>query len=122
MITRWGMGELGLVAFRVDDQQPFLGYELAQRHEYSEATAAEIDLEVRGLLERSHEQVRRQLSESRQYLDRLVDALLEEETVGLDRLTQLLGPRPQAQNVIASDGRPAGSGESVSLPQIRPPR
>jgi cell division protease FtsH len=123
MITRWGMGELGLVAFRVDDQQPFLGYELAQRQEYSEATAAEIDLEVRGLLERSHEQVRRQLSESRQYLDLLVDALLEEETVGLDRLTQLLGPRPQAQNVIASDGRPAaGSGESVSLPQIRPPR
>jgi hypothetical protein len=51
-----------------------------------------------------------------------VDALLEEETVGLDRLTQLLGPRPQAQNVIASDGRPAGSGESVSLPQIPPPR
>jgi cell division protease FtsH len=122
MITRWGMGELGLVAFRIDDQQPFLGYELAQRPEYSEATAAEIDLEVRGLLERSHEQVRRQLSESRQYLDRLVDALLEEETVGLDRLTQLLGPRPQAQNVIASDGRSVASGESVSLPQIRPPR
>jgi cell division protease FtsH len=122
MITRWGMGELGLVAFRVDDQQPFLGYELAQRPEYSEATAAEIDLEVRGLLERSHEQVRRQLSESRQYLDRVVDALLEEETVGLDRLTQLLGPRPHAQNVIASDGRSVASGESVSLPQIRPPR
>jgi cell division protease FtsH len=122
MVTRWGMGKLGLVAFRADEQQPFLGYELAQRQDYSEATAAEIDLEVRGLLEWSHEQVRRQLSESRQYLDRLVDALLEEETVGLERLTQLLGPRPQARNAIASDGRLAGSGESVSLPQIRPPR
>ena len=28
MVTRWGMGKLGLVAFRVDEQQPFLGYEL----------------------------------------------------------------------------------------------
>jgi cell division protease FtsH len=97
MVTRWGMGKLGLVAFQVDEQQPFLGYELAQKPDYSEATAAEIDLEVRGLLEQSHEQVRRRLSDSRHYLDRLVEALLEEETVGLDRLTQLLGPRPQPQ-------------------------
>jgi len=90
MVTRWGMGKLGLIAFRVDEQQPFLGYELSQRPDYSEATAAEIDLEVRGLLEQSHEQVRRQLSDSRTYLDRLVEALLEEETVGLDKLTHLL--------------------------------
>jgi cell division protease FtsH len=110
MVMRWGMGKLGLVAFRVDEQQPFLGYELAQRQDYSEATAAEIDLEVRDLLAQSHEQVRRQLTESRQYLDRLVDALLEEETVGRERLTHLLGPRPRAQTSIASDGRPANSG------------
>jgi cell division protease FtsH len=108
MVTRWGMGKLGLVAFRVDEQQPFLGYELSQRPDYSEATAAEIDLEVRGLLEQSHEQVRRQLNDSRTYLDRLVEALLEEETVGLDKLAHLLGPRPQPQayNQIAADGRP----------------
>jgi cell division protease FtsH len=96
------MGKLGLIAFRVDEQQPFLGYELSQRPDYSEATAAEIDLEVRGLLEQSHEQVRRQLSDSRTYLDRLVEALLEEETVGLDKLAHLLGPRPQPQAIIKS--------------------
>lgn len=108
MVTRWGMGKLGLIAFRVDEQQPFLGYELSQRPDYSEATAAEIDLEVRGLLEQSHEQVRRQLSDSRTYLDRLVEALLEEETVGLDKLTHLLGlrPQPRAYSQITADGRP----------------
>jgi cell division protease FtsH len=97
MVTRWGMGKLGLVAFRTDEQQPFLGYELAQKPDYSEATAAEIDLEVRGLLEQTHERVRGQLNESRQYLDKLVQVLLEEETVGLEKLTRLLGPRPQPQ-------------------------
>jgi len=124
MVTRWGMGKLGLVAFRVDEQQPFLGYELSQRQDYSEATAAEIDLEVRDLLEQSHEQVRRQLSDRRPYLDQLVKALLEEETVSMDRLTELLGPRPQlqAQNQIDADGRSASSGESVALRQTRPPR
>jgi cell division protease FtsH len=124
MVTRWGMSKLGLVAFRVDEQQPFLGYELAQRPDYSEATAAEIDAEVKDLLEQSHVQVRRLLSDSRHYLDRLVEALLEEETVGMDQLTHLLGPRPQPQdhNQIAADGRALSSEESLSLRQAHPPR
>ena len=108
MVTRWGMGKLGLVAFRVDEQQPFLGYELTQKADYSEATAAEIDAEIRSLLAQSHELVRRRLSDLRSQLDRLVEALLEEETVGLERLTQLLGPRPLLQSAVqVGDGRPS---------------
>ena len=95
MVTRWGMSRLGLVAFRSDEQQPFLGYELSQRPDYSDATAAQIDAEVRRLLEQSHEQVQRLLTDSRDDLDLLVGALLDEETVSLDQLTRLLGPRPQ---------------------------
>lgn len=40
MITRWGMGTLGLAAFQADEEQSFLGYELTQGWDYSEATAA----------------------------------------------------------------------------------
>ena len=47
MITRWGMGKLGLAAFKADEEHPFLGYELSQGRDYSEATAARIDEEVR---------------------------------------------------------------------------
>ncbi|HTR76556.1 MAG TPA: ATP-dependent zinc metalloprotease FtsH, partial [Gemmatimonadaceae bacterium] len=46
MITRWGMGGLGPVAFEADEEQPFLGYQLSQGRDYSEATAARIDGEV----------------------------------------------------------------------------
>ncbi|MGO9268425.1 MAG: ATP-dependent zinc metalloprotease FtsH [Candidatus Binataceae bacterium] len=95
MVTRWGMGELGPIAFRADEQQPFLGYELAQRPDYSEATAAAIDAEVRRLLDEAHEDVRRQLTAAREPLDRLVDALLREETVNLDQLNRILGPRAE---------------------------
>ena len=49
MVTRWGMGDLGLVAFKADDERPFLGYEIAQGREFGDATAAAYD-RVRGLL------------------------------------------------------------------------
>jgi len=98
MVTRWGMAKLGPIAFRADEQQPFLGYELSQRPDYSEATAAEIDGEVRRLLEEAHEEVRRRLTEAREPLNHLVDALLREETVELDELNPILGPRHQVES------------------------
>jgi cell division protease FtsH len=96
MVTRWGMGALGLATFGHDGQQPFLGYDLAQGRDYSEATAARIDEEVRRLLDDRHEAARRLLTGARAALDRLVDALLREETVTLPELERLLGPRPAA--------------------------
>jgi cell division protease FtsH len=93
MVTRWGMSKLGLVAFKTDEQQPFLGYEISQGRDYSEATAARIDQEVSRLLQETHDGVRRCLTDSRERLDRLVEALLREETVGSDELNRILGPR-----------------------------
>lgn len=97
MVTRWGMGKLGLVAFKTDEQQPFLGYEISQGRDYSEETAARIDQEVRRLLDEAHEEVRLTLTDGRRCLDRLVDALLQEETIDVDELNRILGPRPQAE-------------------------
>jgi len=94
MVTRWGMGKLGPVAFKGDEQQPFLGYEMSQGRDYSEATAARIDQEVMGLIEEAHEAVRRCLTANREKLDRLAEALLREETVGPEALNRILGPRP----------------------------
>jgi cell division protease FtsH len=96
MVTRWGMSKLGLVAFKNDEQQPFLGYEISQGRDYSEATAARIDQEVSRLLQETHESVRRCLTESRERLDRLVEALLREETVSFAELHLILGPRQES--------------------------
>lgn len=93
MVTRWGMGSLGPLAFQADEQQPFLGYSLAQGRDYSEDTAARIDRDMRDILEERQGLVRRLLTESRDKLDRLVQALLQEETIAEDLLTPILGPR-----------------------------
>ncbi len=93
MVTRWGMGELGLMAIASDEEQPFLGYELTQGHNYSEETGARIDRDIQQLLSERHKVVTQLLTESRDKLDQLVDALLHEETVDQNQLTKILGSR-----------------------------
>jgi cell division protease FtsH len=93
MITRWGMGDLGLMAIASDDEQPFLGYELTQGHEYSEETSARIDRDIQKLLDERHKLVTKILTRERDKLDHLVEALLSEETVDREVLTKILGPR-----------------------------
>jgi len=101
MVTRWGMGNLGLAAFKADEHQPFLGYELSQGRDYSEATAACIDQEVTRVLEERHEAVRRLLTSAREQLDLLAQTLLQEEVIDQEALARVLGPRPQASEVLA---------------------
>jgi cell division protease FtsH len=95
MVARWAMGSLAEVAFEADEEQPFLGYEMAQGRDYSEQTAARIDKDVEQLLAERHEAVRRLLAGAREPLDRLAAALLDHETVGPEELEQLLGPLPK---------------------------
>jgi cell division protease FtsH len=94
MITRWGMGGLGLMAFDTQDEQPFLGYRVGQAREYSDATAARVDQEVETLLAERQSVVLRLLTEQRSRLDALVKTLLKEETLADEDLVRILGPRP----------------------------
>jgi len=98
MVTSWGMGSLGLVAFKSDDHQPFLGYDLSQGREYSEATAAKIDQEVQRLLEECHKAVHELLAGQREKLDSLVKTLLHEDTVTQETLVKILGARPKSES------------------------
>jgi cell division protease FtsH len=93
MVGRWGMSrEIGPIAVLPSERN---GPLLPGASETSETTQRMVDEEVRRLVERSHEEVRRLLSEHRKKLDSLVDALLENETLdeidayraaGVDRL------------------------------------
>jgi cell division protease FtsH len=94
MVSRWGMGQLGLAAFDDNRENPFLGYEIAQGQQYSQATAAKIDQEVQALLEERHQTTRRILEDMRPQLDELVSLLLQKETLGKSQLANILGPRP----------------------------
>jgi cell division protease FtsH len=94
MITRWGMGSLGPVAFDANDEQPFLGYQLAQGRDYSDATAARIDQEVQRLVAERQASARQLLITARAKLETLAEALLADETVTDEQLVGILGSRP----------------------------
>jgi cell division protease FtsH len=111
MVTRWGMGSLGLIAFHADAEHPFLGYELAQGRDYSEATAARIDQDVLCLLSERQEVVRQLLTSEREHLDRLALALLQEETIGQDELAHILGPRPSSDEAQIEQPQPQSARE-----------
>lgn len=95
MVTRWGMSDLGPVAFNTDEEQPFIGYKLSQERDFSEATAARIDQEVQHLLDERHEAVRKLLVEARKQLDLVAETLLTEETIDQEDLVHILGLRPE---------------------------
>jgi cell division protease FtsH len=95
MVSRWGMGSLGQLAFAADEEQPFLGYQLSQVKDYSEDTAARIDRDIRALLDERHEAVSKLLTANRETLDRLAAALLREETIDSRALRQLIGPKAE---------------------------
>ena len=90
MVTEFGMSEsLGPRAFD-ESSMVFLGKELAQGRNYSDAVAEEIDSEIGKLLEKSKATAKRILTENRARLDRLAGRLIEVETLDGDQLMDLL--------------------------------
>ncbi|WP_372681998.1 ATP-dependent zinc metalloprotease FtsH [Desulfosarcina sp.] len=82
MIRSWGMSEsLGPLSFAKDEEQVFLGREIAQHRDYSEETARKIDAEVNRLVMRSYERAQSVLTEHIDVLHKLAEQLLEKETI-----------------------------------------
>lgn len=90
MVTKFGMSELGLLALEGQEQPVFLGNESMQRAEYSEAVAARIDNQVREIATHCYEQAKTIIRENRLAIDRIVDILIEKETIDGDEFRELL--------------------------------
>jgi cell division protease FtsH len=110
MISRWGMSEvIGPVAFRDSESHPFLGKEYHEQREYSEETARMIDSEVQRFLTQADHRAMKTLTDHREQLDRLSQALIDKESLELPEITAILGdPVPRSDAVPGLDGKPAG--------------
>jgi cell division protease FtsH len=81
MVTRYGMSDLGPLALEGQGGEVFLGGGLMSRSEYSEEVASRIDNQVREIIEHAHQIARKIVRENREVVDRLVDLLIEKETI-----------------------------------------
>ena len=89
MVTQWGMSpKLGPLAYVEREESGFLGAQYYK--DYSEATAQEIDREVRAMITEQYERVKELLEENRDKLDAIATALLERETIGRAELDAIL--------------------------------
>ena len=92
MVTRFGFSSLGPVALEGPGTEVFLGRDwFSQRPGYAESTGQAIDTRVRDLAKQSLAQAVYLLESRRDVMDRLVDALMEEETLHHDRFMELAG-------------------------------
>ena len=81
MVCEWGMSELGPMSYGKKEEQIFLGREIAQHRDYSEATAVEIDKQVRKLVDAGYERAQDIIVEKGDALARIAEALLEREVL-----------------------------------------
>ncbi|MEL6138818.1 MAG: ATP-dependent zinc metalloprotease FtsH2 [Cyanobacteria bacterium J06628_6] len=90
MVTRFGMSDLGPLSLESQQGEVFLGGNWMSRSEYSEQIAKRIDSQVRSIVNDCYEETTRIVSESREVMDRLVDLLIEKETIDGDELRQIV--------------------------------
>jgi len=108
MAGLWGMSEeLGPVSYGVGETHPFLGREIGQPREYAEATAAELDMVVRKLVDEANRRARSILEQHRPVLDKLADDLIAHETVDgqhIDAMLNSNGGAPTLESKILTQG------------------
>ncbi len=127
MVCEFGMSDLGPLTFGKKEEQIFLGREIAQHRDYSEATAIKIDDEVKRIISQGYDTAKNVLAENHDVLVRIAMALLEREVLDANEIKLLIEgkelpkmtppPRPDdgVQQVLKPEpGRPgiAKGGES----------
>lgn len=106
MVTEWGMSELGFINLGDEDEPLFLGREITQHKHYSEETARRIDSEIHKILDSAMADTRSILTEHRDQLDRLTEALIERETLEDRDVRLLLGFAPIEEETQKDKGEP----------------
>src|SRR3712207_7276 len=105
MVTQYGMSaKLGAVKYGSTDSEPFLGRDMGSRPDYSEAVAADIDAEVRALIEAAHDEAWEILVEHRAVLDQLVLELIEKETLSKEDMARICSPVTKRPSLAPHNG------------------
>jgi cell division protease FtsH len=90
MVTRYGMSDLGPLALESPNSEVFLGRDYTPRKEYSEDIAIKIDDQVRQIATNCYDKARKIIRENRDLVDKLVELLLEQETIDGEQFRSLV--------------------------------
>ncbi|MSO20851.1 MAG: ATP-dependent metallopeptidase FtsH/Yme1/Tma family protein [Acidobacteria bacterium] len=100
MVCEWGMSELGPLTYGAKEEQIFLGREISQHRDYSEATAIRIDQEISRFINDGYEKAKAIVTEKGDALTRIAEALLEREVLDAREVNLLIAGQPLPAVVI----------------------
>src|SRR5437867_4078767 len=129
MVCEWGMSDaMGPLTFGKKEEQIFLGREIAQHQDYSEDTALKIDQEVKRFVTDNYQRAHRALSEYKETLVKIADALLAREVLDADQVKRLAAglpleePQPVAARTAVADEDEARPRQKERTPLVALPK
>src|SRR6516162_6855369 len=128
MVCEWGMSEkMGMVEYGEHEDYVFLGRDISRARDYSEATAEQIDQEVRRLIDDAYQLAKHTLISNRDKLETIAKALLEYETLDGSQIKEivehgrLINPPPPIGGSPAKKPAPDKPPKQVVAPDVAPP-
>ncbi|WP_295566519.1 ATP-dependent zinc metalloprotease FtsH [uncultured Holdemanella sp.] len=122
MVRVYGMSSLGPIQYADPQGNVFLGRDYTKGSDYSAGVAAEIDKEVRAIVDECHENCRKILTENKDLLDLIANNLYEHETLTNEEITNLMNfgqlTDPNAETVEVEEKEEQ---EEVQVPKIPEP-
>ncbi len=112
MVCDYGMSRLGPMSYGKKDEQIFLGREIAQHRDYSEATAIQIDQAVRMMVESAYQRAEGVIEEYGWALEKIAAALLERETMDGEEVRAIIERREKI-------GPGSGSAVATASPETQ---
>ena len=118
MITKYGFSDVvGMVNYDHDDDEVFIGRDLAHTRSYSEDIARVIDDEVKKIIDHCYSEAKRILIENREILDNCADLLIQKERIGREEFESLFPEEERSKNInegfLGSDSSEIEESEGV---------
>ncbi|MBL6443847.1 MAG: ATP-dependent zinc metalloprotease FtsH [Holdemanella sp.] len=119
MVRVYGMSSLGPIQYADPQGNVFLGRDYTKGSDYSAGVAAEIDKEVRAIVDDCHENCRKILTENKDLLDLIANNLYEHETLTNEEITNLMNYGQLTDpNIETSEEEEKAEQEVVQVPEI----
>ncbi len=119
MVTQYGFSDsIGAVSYG-NGGEVFIGRDMAQAREYSEATAQQIDKEIRAIVESAHNEAYKALTLNRKVLDTLAKELMERETLNQEDIAKIfmnVKKIPKRRQWLSSKTRPVSKQGPIAIP------
>ena len=122
MVTKWGLSEkLGPLMYAEEEGEVFLGRSAASQHaSVSGETAKLIDSEVRSIIDQCYATAKQLLTDNRDKLDAMAEALMKYETIDAEQIDDIMAGRtprePRDWDDDSASGKPAAQGDRPESP------